>query len=233
MRVVAGEGERPGTHLRLAGMRQTAGVVRKPMRQQRIGAVQVDDQTPGGGERHCRNMQQAAVTRRIGQQLLDGIQNIVITYRLAVMPVRAAAQVKMPAQPVFGAGPVVRQVGHRLRLPRLVARQPGVDCADDVLFGAAAMQGRVQRGQRTVPGNSQRRLMLEPFTAEKRRNDVVQAGRIAIRQLQRALIIAFFQTGVHQRGAEFVGGRQTVQGGAMPTARLGAPAQPAALRQLA
>ena len=122
MRVVAGNGERPGTDLGLPGMRQAADRMREAMRQQGIRRMQINRQAPGGDEGHRIDMQQSTVARRVGEQLLHRTQNIVIAQWLAVMPVRAAAQVKMPAQPVVGAGPVVCQIGYRLRLTRFVTR---------------------------------------------------------------------------------------------------------------
>ncbi|MNP57966.1 hypothetical protein D3C76_1528370 [compost metagenome] len=65
-------------------------------------------------------MHQPAIARRIGQQQLHRTQNIVVAQRLTVVPVSAAAQVKMPTQSVLRAGPVVRQIGHRLRLARFI-----------------------------------------------------------------------------------------------------------------
>ncbi len=61
----------------------------------------------------------------------------------------------------------------------------------------------------------------------------MQAGRITVCQLQCALVIPFLQTGMHQRRAQFAGVRQTMQNGTMPASRLGLPAYPAALRELA
>ena len=53
------------------------------------------------------NMLKPRVPCRIGQQLLHGCEDIFVTDGLAVMPVRAAAQVEAPAQFVIINFPVV------------------------------------------------------------------------------------------------------------------------------
>ena len=95
---------------------------------------------------------------------------------------------------------------------------------DNMLFCATALQCRMQGGEGTVPGNTQRRLVLQPFTAQKGGNDVMQAGGIAIGQLQGALVVTLFQAGAHQRSAQFAGGAQAVQRGAVAASGLGLPA---------
>jgi hypothetical protein len=58
VRVMMGDGKRPGTDIRLLRVRKTTNVMRKTMCQHGIRRVQVYLQTPGGDKRRLLNVSQ-------------------------------------------------------------------------------------------------------------------------------------------------------------------------------
>ena len=61
------------------------------------------------------------ISRRVGQQLPHRRQDIVVSNRLAVVPVRAATQIEMPAPSPIKRSIVVCQIAYRVRLTGFIA----------------------------------------------------------------------------------------------------------------